>query len=421
MLGRNVAKYKTKNEAYLNAGKFASREETVACLLQKWQPAQRLETVTLEQALGGFVAEDLTSRNVLPVCRSSQRDGIAVRYADFANGIPETSHWQEGIDYAAADMGDDFDDAFDTVIPIENFIVNEQGKVIGLNPNTELQKGQLINHIGATLQENEPLLLKGQSVNPCQLNLLAAAGIEEFKVASRPKIYYIPTGSELIPRGQKPMRGQNIESNGIMVQSMLAGWQADFYEVPIIKDAPAELAQALDQALTKADIVLINGGSSMGSEDFVSGLLSRKASWYQHGVRSVPGMPVAVSIINGKPVINLPGPPFAAFCALDWCVKALIAFWYGCAVPQRRSVQAKLSKPINKPPQFEFYMRLKLDADESGGYTAKPLSGDSRFAAALGSANALIILPFGNTGYAEGELIGAEVLFTEQMGMPLTQ
>ncbi|MCL2707463.1 MAG: molybdopterin molybdotransferase MoeA [Dehalococcoidia bacterium] len=410
-----MAKYKTKNEAYLNADKFASREETVARLLQRWHHVPCFETVALEQALGRFVAEDLSSHNTLPVCRSSQRDGIAVRYADFMNGLPDVTNWREDIDYATADMGDDFDDDFDTVIQIEDAVIDIQGKLIGINPKKELQQGQLINHIGATLKENEPLLLKGQSVNPCQLNLLAAAGIGQLKVTSRPKIYYIPTGSELIPRGQIPMRGQNIESNGIMIQSVLTGWQADLFELPIIKDAPAELEKALDQALDKADIVLINGGSSMGCEDFVSELLSRKASWYQHGVRSIPGIPVAVSIISGKPVINLPGPPFAAFCAIDWCVKALIAHWYGCAVPLRRRVRAKLSKSINKSPQFEFYVRLKLDPDENGGYIAKPLTGDNRFAVALGSANALIVLPFGNSGYAESESIEAELLFTEQM------
>ena len=61
-------------------------------------------------------------------------------------------------------------------------------------------------------------------------------------------------------------------------------------------------------------------------------------------------------------------------------------------------------------------MRLKLDPDRNGGYLAKPLSGDSRFAVALGSANAMIVLPFGNSGFEEGELIEAELLFTEQVG-----
>ena len=81
----------------------------------------------------------------------------------------------------------------------------------------------------------------------------------------------------------------------------------------IVRDDAAELERALDEALPQADLVLINGGSSRGEEDFNSQLLERRGSFFRHGVKAVPGRPVAFSIVDGKPVINVPGPVAAAY------------------------------------------------------------------------------------------------------------
>ena len=101
----------------------------------------------------------------------------------------------------------------------------------------------------------------------------------------------------------------------------------------------------MGRALEEADMVLINGGSSRGSEDYNSELLQERATFFAHGVKAVPGRPIGMAIIGGKPAINVPGPMIAAFLAADWLVQALVRFYYGQPMPRRATVSAVLDKP----------------------------------------------------------------------------
>ncbi|MDR1045650.1 MAG: molybdopterin molybdotransferase MoeA [Candidatus Adiutrix sp.] len=407
-----MTEYKRKSKAYYDPEKLITRAETLERLREHWRPRPGRETVPLSQAAGRVCAEELASHNTQPLVRASMADGIAVRSADFENGPPDTSNWREGRDYVPADMGDDFDDAFDMVINIEKVSFDSNG-VIHLEAEEEARSGLRVKPSGDTLRLGESVMAAGLLINPFQVGLLAGAGINEVPVTARPRVAYIPTGDELVPPGRPLERGRTVESNGLMVAATLEAWQADQRPLPIVADQKAALASALDEALAASDLVLINGGSSMGSEDHVSGLLARRGTFFQHGVRAIPGMPMAVAIVDGKPVINIPGPPFAAFCGLDWCLKPLIAHWYGRPCPQRRTVPAKLTKPLRKPEQFEFFSRLHLFRDLNLKYQAEPIRFDERYAEAARRFNAIIILPIGCDRIEAGEEIEAEILYTE--------
>ena len=407
-----MTEYKRKGKDYLNAEKFATLEETVERLREHWRPCPDTETVPLPRAAGRIAAKTLTSLHNHPVVRAAQADGIAVRSADFAAGPPDTSNWREGRDYVPADMGDDFDDAFDMVINIEKVRFDADG-VIHLEPEEEARSGLRVRPSGETLREGEEVLAAGVRINPFQVGLLAGGGVNEVPVLARPRVSYIPTGGELVPPGRPLQRGQTVESNGLMIAATLAAWQADFQPLPIIDDQKAELEKALDKALAESDLVLINGGSSMGCEDHVSGMLARRGGFFQHGVRAIPGMPMGVAVIDGKPVINIPGPPFAAFCGLDWCVKPLIAHWYGQPCLKRRTVRARLTKPLRKPERFAFFSRLHLSKDSGLAWQAEPIRFEERYAPSFSRFNALIIMPVGCELIEAGEEIEAEILYTE--------
>lgn len=407
-----MAKLSQKPGHYLERDKYATRAETVEKLLNLWKFTPDTQLLPLEAASGRISAEDVFSRNTLPVCRAAGGDGVAVRFADFENGMPDFSKWKENVDYAPADMGDDFDDAFDTVLWVEEFTFDENGRILAIEPEEPVKKGQLVRQKGATLKAEEQVLKKGDVITPFRLGLLAAAGIEEVQVVRQPKVAYLPTGSELIPAGQVPARGQNIESNSLMTAAFCRQWGAEAVCLPIVADQKAQLEAALDSALKTADIVLLNGGTSMGTEDYTSSLLQKRASHFQHGVRCIPGIPVAAAIVDGKPVINLPGPPYAAFCALDWCVKALVSHWYGLPMQERKRVKAILTKPIQKPEPHEMYVRLVLQKDGQKGCTATPMPMEVRFADAADRWNGLFIAPAGRGKWDAGCEIDAELLYT---------
>lgn len=408
-----MAKLRQKPGNYLERDRYATRKETLTKLRELWAFKPGAEELPLSQAAGRISGADVFSRHTLPVCRAAAADGVAVRFADFQQRLPDFSSWQENVDYAPADMGDDFDDAFDTVLWVEDFIFDAAGKILAITPEEPVQKGQLIRERGATLQKQEAVLKAGDCLNPFRMGLLAAAGAETVSVLRQPRLVYLPTGSELIPAGQIPARGQNIESNSLMVKALGESWGAAVECLPIVKDETCKLKEAFEKAWEKADILLLNGGTSMGTEDDTSKLLQSLAEYFQHGVRCIPGIPVAVAMVKGKPVVNLPGPPYAAFCALDWCVKGLVYHWYGLPAPERRRIKARLTRPLQKPALHEMYIRMELQEDAQGNYAASPLPMDIRYAEAGARWQGLFIAPLGRERWEADCEIEVELLYTD--------
>lgn len=393
----------------MDLSELPTRKEVVKDIISRWQWSAKKQTVPIDKAHGFVLAEDVRSRNTLPVCRSAECDGISVRYEDFKEGIPDTKNWRKEVDYAAADTGDDFPDAFDTVIQIEDLTFLSPD-VFQLDPNLDIRQGQLVSGKGSLLEEGELLIEKGSVLTPIRLNLLASGGYDALPVYAPPIIAYIPTGNELVPPGKIPGRGQNIESNGVMLRSMIDYLGGKVITYPICQDILAELRVTIQEATEKADIILINGGSSKGSEDYNGKIIQEFSSYWHQGVRSIPGIPVSVGIINGKPVINVPGPPFAAFSVMDWCVRPLIRHWLNISENElTHKILVTLTKKVEKPEGFDFYLRLHI-TEKEGGYQAEPLLRDSRHAHAMGCCNGYYIIPHGKKTVEVGEMIRAELI-----------
>ena len=176
-------------------------------------------------------------------------------------------------------------------------------------------------------------------------------------------------------------------------------------------DDRAALGIAIDRALAEADVVLVNGGSSRGSEDFNSELLQERASWFSHGVKAVPGRPIGLAVIEGKPAINVPGPMIAAYLAADWLVRGLVCHYYGQPVPQRVKVPAVLDAPLGARPGFEHLARL-VARDMDGVLHAAPVPNSATLAENIRSANAFLAVPAG-VRYEAGDKADIELLGTK--------
>lgn len=385
-----------------------TRAEALEILYKNWPLKIESEIIPLRQACGRVTAQPIYSQNTLPTYRVSQFDGIAVRFSAFENGLPDTSEWVKGVDYVQADTGDDFPDAFDTIVAVEDFCYNEGGHIC-FHDDINYKRGDYIRAAGTTVREGDLITEAHVRLTPEHLAMLALGGIYQVEVIRKPKVIYIPTGSELINAGIKPERGQNIEANGLMVAARLKSWGAEAFCYPIIKDNPSELEQTLDSALAAGDIVLINGGSSKGAEDFNTDLLRKKASVYHHGIKVVPGRPVSIAMIDGKPVINLPGPTLATFLAMDWCVFGLVHYYYGLPFPIRQKLKARLEQPIQKNPEVEMYLRFVL-MKRDGCYSATQIGRDKSLPYTLLEADAFFVAPIGVAGYEAGDEIEVELL-----------
>ncbi|MDR2745807.1 MAG: molybdopterin molybdotransferase MoeA [Treponema sp.] len=371
-----------------------SRAEVMEKLFALWTPLRKTETVPLEQSWGRICGADLLSRFTLPVVRSSGGDGIAVRSADFAGPFPDTSTWREGRNYVRADTGDDFDDRFDAVIMIEAVTFNEGGG-FSLPPGFDVLPGMNVRGRGDLVMEGDLLLRRGLPIRACDMGTLAMGGITEVPVVQKPAAVFIPTGNELVPPGVIPGRGQNIDSNSIMIRHLLLEMGAEPVIFPIVRDEPGAIRNALEKALEKADVVLINGGSSKGAEDHNARLLAEMGQVVSHGVSSAPGRPICVALIGGKPVVNLPGPIFAAYFGADWCIRGIVCRALGIPMPLRPRVKAVLKGgggPKKLPENFELFCRAALERTGRGYEASLILPGKTGGERTVGFSSAQCIV-----------------------------
>ena len=313
---------------------FPSREEALADFFAAWEPARSVEYVALDDAVGRVLACDLASTNTLPVVRASSFDGIAVKSAAFANGMPDTSSWKPGVDYVRADTGDDFPDAFDAVVMIEKAVVREDGSVT-FDDDVTVEPGSGVRPAGSTLRAGEPLMSAGSIIRPTDLAALAMGGATMVPVRVKPRVAFIPTGSELVPAGIKPRRGQNVDTNSLMCKHLLIEYGAEPVVFPLVHDDPVELERAFEAALATADVVVVNGGSALGEEDFNVKLVERRGQVVHHYIAAVPGRPLMLAVADGKPVVDLPGPTMAAYFGSEWCLQAITARILGIPPPRR--------------------------------------------------------------------------------------
>ena len=402
----------------MNPMDTATKEEFLESLFSRWSPGRQVEYVPIDEAYGRILAEDLTAKYSFPVVRASMRDGIAVKSADFAAGMPDTSAWKLGVDYIRADTGDDFDDAFDSVIMIENVDLHDDGSVlIHFDHDEKFQPGMNVQLAGSRLKEGAIVAKAMRRINGMVASGAAEGGYTKLPVIKRPRVAYVPTGSELITPYEVPKRGQNIASNSYMITELIKKYGGEPVCYPIVKDDMAALEAALDKALAECDMVLLSGGSSKGEEDFTTRLFAKRGEVLNHWVRTAPGRPMCIGIADNKPLINLSGPPIAAFNGLEWCVRRVIARFMDVPAYERQELEVTLANPLTPPPIMSILSLFYLTKDENGEYLASSIGG---FGPAPGNAavnnpmlaHAYYMSRLGGEKHEKGDKITVKLLCT---------
>ncbi len=392
---------------------FVAREQALADFFAAWTPGERVELVPLSEAVWRISAQALTAVNTLPVYRSSGCDGIAVESSRFACGVPDYAGWRMGEEFVRADTGDDFEDRYDAVIPIEEVDLTSDGRIAFISPDIAVTSGCNVQPRGSLCMTEDPLIGKNLPIRPTDLASLAMGGVRMVPVRKKPRIAFIPTGSELIPHTARPRRGQNIDANTLLVTEMLKCMGAEPVAFPIVPDAPAELEMVLEQALEQADAVIVNGGTAKGGEDFNTHLLEQKGRLIHHYIAAAPGRPMALAVVDDKPVINLPGPAMAAFFGMTWCVQAVVCRYLHIPMPQRPIVTGLLMEDIHSTPHMDILCRMNA-VKTAEGYELYPLSFHTLRLPLCMAGNAMYVCPVGESYVPKGSLITAELLRGEE-------
>jgi molybdopterin molybdotransferase/putative molybdopterin biosynthesis protein len=398
-----------------------TRSEVLSRFFDVWTvPEPSSETIPTPEAYGRILARDIFSLVDKPVVRASSMDGIGVKSASFTppneSSIAALNKiaalWRLGADYCRADTGDDFSDDFDTVIQIEDVTFLPDGGVrFAEDMELPVVSGRNVQKKGSQLPKGALIGAKYTKINACDIAALAIGGIAEVEVLKKPKVAFIPTGNELVPLGELPQRGQCVDSNSYMAQYMLEEMGAEPMIYPIIRDDFDAVNAALSKALKECDAVIINAGTSKGGEDFSHRVIAERGVLTNHGVASAPGKPMAMALVDGKPVINVAGPTVACFNGLDWAVRPVIAKALRQPPAVRKTVKATLAAPIDggQGERFEAIVRIELEKTDRG-YLAHPVSHRNRHTTDALKADGLYVTKIPPEPTSNGDMIEVELL-----------
>lgn len=389
-----------------------TRKKVIETLFEVWKPQTETECVALDDALGRVLAKDYEAVYSIPVVRASAMDGVAVISERFSNGIPDTSDWKLGEDFVRADTGDDFEDRYDAVIRIEDVTILEDGHLT-IAPGVEVRPNKNVRPCGSTIRKGELVGKKNRKLRSFDLACLAMGGIEKIEVYKKPQVAFLPTGSELVALGETVTRGTNIDSNSVLVKHALTEMGAEPILYPITRDDKAKLEERLDEALWRADVVIISGGSSKGEEDFNARILEERGAALFHWVAAAPGKPMCVAVIDNKPVINIPGPPAAMFYGLEWCIQAIVCRLQHIPMSKRQMIQGVLTEEIKSPPMMEILCKMEVEKGKDG-YRVKQKGWKGGSMVDTMSAGAYYITDLEQNVKQAGEILEVTLLRTEE-------
>ncbi len=359
------------------------------------------ETVPLRQAAGRVTAGPVWALRSSPHYDAAAMDGIAVRSAE-TTGATETS--PVGLDVGTGavwlDTGDAMPEGFDAVVMIEHVHVPQEDTVEIRAPAAPYQ---YVRPIGEDIAATELVLPGGHRLRPQDLGACAAAGVPELAVRKQPTVAIIPTGTELVAPGTEATPGQVIEYNSIMLAAQVAEWGG----VPVVKgpviDDPGLIANAIKEAAATCDVVVVNAGSSAGSEDFTARAVEAMGKLAVHGVAVRPGHPVVLGVVAKTPVLGIPGYPVSALVTSELFLRKIIDETLGISrrnidvgappsLTRGEVVEAVVTRKIISPTGEDEFLRVKLGRVD-GKLVATPIRRGAGVIMSLVEADGIALLP----------------------------
>ena len=383
-----------------------------------------------ENALGRVTREPIWAKVSSPHYHASAMDGFAVRALSTNGAMPSTpvTLWI-GPEAQYVDTGDPLPDWANAVIPIENVeSLDENDKI-----TTEIRVPKTIrirasvapwSHVrplGEDIVATQLVLPAGHILKPVDLGAIAASGHQEIKVACKPRVAILPTGTELVPIGSPLKAGDILEYNSLVLAAQVKAMGGEPTRYPITKDDFELICQRVQEAARDHDLVLLNAGSSAGAEDFSAKVVEKLGQLLVHGVAVRPGHPVILGMLRkderGKkkedetfdvrpstPIIGVPGYPVSAALTIDIFVEPLVAKWLGRRPNELPTETAILTRKLVSPAGDDDFVRVVVGR-VGEKLLAAPLSRGAGVITSLVQADGLALIPSGIQGIEAGEKI----------------
>lgn len=393
---------------------FISLEEAIDILNDNVETLE-IEEVSLVEAIGRRIAEDIYSNMDNPPFNKSAMDGYAIK----VENLNSSSEKLEVIDTVFAGHVSDKCVVHGTAMKIMTGARIPQGaNAVVKQEDITLQGNFII--LNKTVKENENVCFRGEDVkaglvlvnkrkkiNYADLGILASCGVNSVKVYKKPKVALITTGDEVIDVDKELSGGKIYNSNKYTLLGRIAelGFEVNYIEHE--NDSFEEIGNKIRKASEVADFILTTGGVSVGEKDLLD-----EAIKYIDGeilfwkVLIKPGSAVLCSKVNSKLVVSLSGNPTAALTTFELIGKTSLEKLSGRGSIEIKREKAVLTNSFTKPSSQRRFLRGMVSADEEGQKVTitQVNSGNGILSSALNS-NCLIEINKGNNGVNSGEVI----------------
>jgi len=377
-----------------------------------------VERRRVDEALNLVLAEPVVAPMDLPPFDNSAMDGYALR-AEETQGAADAEpikltiageiaagSWQDTVVQPGTAIkimtGAPLPPSTDTVLQLEAGRLRD-GAVEVREP---LPVGRHVRRCGEDVRRGQVLLGAGLRLNAQRLGLLANSGISDVAAIRRPRVSLLATGSELVTAGQPLAPGQIYDSNRIVLRTLVAQAGCDCDDFGLVRDDPSEIAARLKEAMA-ADLVLISGGVSVGSHDYVKPVLRELGMetlfWR---VNAKPGKPLLCGRRQQTWVFGLPGNPISCVVGFLMFIEPLIRLLQGETNTQPRYAKATLMQPVSKKDGRRTFMTARLDTRPDGMLEVTPTEQQgSAMMQALAQADAFIVVPEDRPSMEAGEVV----------------
>ncbi len=387
----------------------------------------RVEAIEIIHACGRILVEEISSRENIPGFNRSTMDGYAVKardtygasdslpaYLDVVGEIKmseKPSFLLLGGQAARISTGGMLPEGADAVAMLE---YTDKISSTMVEISRSVAPWEHILREDEDIRKNETIFNKGHHLRPQDIGLLAAIGREKVSVFRKPVIAILSTGDEIIPVHSQPEPGQVRDINSYALGAAIEQIGCIPYYIGIIPDDEAMLGRELRKCLDnkKIDLVLISGGSSVGTRDYTLKVLSHLGSpgILVHGLALKPGKPTIISLNKQKLFVGLPGHPVSAMMVFDNLVRRMISDLKGGVVHfgERKTINALLENNIFSDPGREEYIRVSLQ-NKDDQLWAVPVLGKSGMISSLARADGYITIGINQEGSYKGQKVAVTI------------
>ena len=405
-----------------------SRLKQALKAVDMWQVLGTEEIPLNEDALGRVLTKPVWAKISSPHYHASAMDGYAVRSED-TEGALQTSPvvLDMGTQAVYVDTGDPIPGWANAVIMIEHIepidsvgsLTEDVRQPEAIRIRAAVPPWKHVRSMGEDMVATQLVLPAGHELRPVDLGAIAGCGHSLVMVARKPLVAIIPSGTELKPIGETVSPGDIIEYNSMVLAAQVNSWGGVGERWKIVPDVYEDILTQVLKAAQNADLILLNAGSSAGSEDYSAQVVETLGKLLVHGVAVRPGHPVILGMVDVKrpagsklrssiPIIGVPGYPVSTTLTSEIFVEPLMATWLGRRPWQPLEMKASLTRKITSPAGDDDYVRMAVGM--VGDRTvAAPLSRGSGVITSLVRADGIVVIPSGSQGLTAGEEVNVRL------------